>query len=80
MSFETVSLLLNWLQMGALLAILFRLSHTFELIANTQHELRRAIHHLGERHAAFSSPHARACAESMIGPDDLARLSPAVNP
>jgi len=29
MSFETVSLLLNWLQMGALLAILFRLSSHF---------------------------------------------------
>ena len=80
MSFETVSLLLNWLQMGALLAILFRLSHTFELIASTQRELRRAIHHLGEHRAASSSPDARAGAESMIGPDDLARLSPAVNP
>lgn len=49
MSFETVSLLLNWLQMGALLAILFRLGHTFELIASTQRELRRAIHHLERR-------------------------------
>jgi hypothetical protein len=47
MSFETVSLLLNWLQMGALLAILFRLASTHELIASTQRELRRAIHHLG---------------------------------
>jgi hypothetical protein len=52
MSFETISLLLNWLEMGALLAILFRLSSTFELIASTQRELRRAIHHLGERRAA----------------------------
>ena len=43
MSFETISLLLNWLEMGALLAILFRLSSTFELIANTQRELRRTI-------------------------------------
>ena len=49
MSFETISLLLNWMEMGALLAILFRLSSTFNLIANTQRELRRAIHHLGER-------------------------------
>ena len=49
MSFETISLLLNWLQLGALLAIMFRLAHTFDLIANTQRELRRAIHHLGER-------------------------------
>src|SRR5271168_1031291 len=52
MSFETISLLINWLEMGALLAILFRLSSTFELIASTQRELRRAIHHLGERRAA----------------------------
>jgi len=44
MSLETISLLLNWLEMGALLAILFRLSSTFELIASTQRELRRAIH------------------------------------
>ena len=51
MSFETLSLLLNWMEMGALLAILFRLSSTFELIANTQRELRRAIYHLGERRA-----------------------------
>ena len=39
MSFETISLLLNWMEMGALLAILFRLSSTFNLIANTQREL-----------------------------------------
>ena len=49
MSFETISLLLNWMALGALLAILFRLGHIFDLIANTQRELRRAIHHLGER-------------------------------
>ena len=29
MSFETISLLLSWMEMGALLAILFRLSGTF---------------------------------------------------
>jgi hypothetical protein len=29
MSFETVSLLLNWAELGTLLAILFRLSHMF---------------------------------------------------
>src|SRR5260370_9168501 len=51
MSFETVSLLLSWVELGVLLAILFRLGHTFELIASTQRELRRAIHHLGERRA-----------------------------
>ena len=49
MSFETISLLLSWMEMGALLAILFRLSSTFELIASTQRELRRAIHRLAER-------------------------------
>ena len=52
MSFETISLLLNWVQLGVLLAILFRLHHTFDLIANTQRELRRAIHHLGDHRAA----------------------------
>jgi hypothetical protein len=55
MSFETISLLLNWLQLGVLLVIMFRLAHTFDLIANTQRELRRAIHHLGERRAAEPS-------------------------
>jgi hypothetical protein len=68
MSFETVSLLLNWVQLGALLAILFRLGHTFELIASTQRELRRAIHHLGEDRAASSSPRTRAGAESTMVP------------
>jgi hypothetical protein len=78
MSFETISLLLNWMEMGALLAILFRLSSTFELISSTQRELRRAIHHLGERRPAeLGSPHARADAERTIGP---AQLSPGVNP
>ena len=51
MSFETISMLLNWMELGVLLAILFRLSSTFGLIAKTQRELRRAIYHLGERHA-----------------------------
>jgi hypothetical protein len=82
--------------MGALLAILFRLSSTFELIASTQRELRRAIHRLGERRGAelgmngalggagialaSGSPRGPARAESTIGPDDLDRLTPAVNP
>lgn len=81
MSFETISLLLNWMEMGALLAILFRLSSTFELIANTQRELRRAIHHVGERRAAepgignaLSEP--RAALGSRSQPDDLARYTP----
>ena len=52
MSFETISLLLSWVQLGVLLAILFRLHHTFDLIANTQRELRRTIHHLGDARAA----------------------------
>jgi hypothetical protein len=40
MNFETVSLLLNWLQMGALLAILFRLASTHELIATLPPDLK----------------------------------------
>jgi hypothetical protein len=43
MSFAMVSLLIIYL-VGVLLAILFRLNRTFELIANTQRELRRTIH------------------------------------
>jgi hypothetical protein len=90
MSFETISLLLNWMEMGALLAILFRLSSTFQLIANTQRELRRAI--LRERRVAelditngFNGPgielpsrsrQAHAYTESMGRPDDLARPLP----
>ena len=92
MSFETTSLLLNWLELGALLAIMFRLSSTFKLIAGTQSELRRAIHHLGEPRAAelginngfvapsvalgSRSPYARTATERTVGPNDLARLSP----
>ena len=45
MTFETTNLLLNWMEMGGLLAILFRLSSTFDLIANTQRELRRGSGH-----------------------------------
>jgi hypothetical protein len=90
MTFETTSLLLNWMEMGALLAILFRLSSTFNLIANTQRELRRAIHHLGERPGdelgtdtlsvgrgsrRLPDPRIRvACAESTVGAEDLAYL------
>jgi hypothetical protein len=87
MSFETISLLLNWMEMGVLLAILFRLSHTFELIANTQRELRRAIYHLGERRASelginsgFDRPEfarwAPAHSERTIDVDDLVREAP----
>jgi hypothetical protein len=82
MSFETSSLLLNWMEMGVLLAILFRLSYTFELIANTQRELRRAIHHLGDRRApqpginsGFDEPGIarwqRADSQSTMDADDL---------
>jgi hypothetical protein len=90
MSFETISLLLNWMEMGALLAILFRLSSTFELIASTQRELRRAI--LRERRVAelditngfhgsrielpSRSRPAHAYTKSMGRPDDLARPLP----
>jgi hypothetical protein len=92
MSFETISLLLNWMEMGALLAILFRLSSTFELIASTQRELRRAIHHLGERRAAeldvtngIDGPRIALASRSRQAPrytermrraDDLARPMP----
>ena len=89
MSFETISLLLNWMEMGVLLAILFRLSYTFELIANTQRELRRAIHHLGDCRTAemginssFDRPKfARRAPEHSaraIDIDDLARDSPRI--
>jgi len=43
MNFETVSLLMNWLELGALFAILSRLGRTFDLIASTQRELRPSI-------------------------------------
>jgi hypothetical protein len=52
MNFQTVSLLMNYLEIGVLLAILFRLGRTFELIANTQRQLRRTIYYLGEHRAA----------------------------
>jgi hypothetical protein len=94
MSFETISLLLSWMELGALLAILFRLSSTFNLIANTQRELRRAIHHLGEHRSAelglsnagdglrtamvARSPYARAGSDSEIAPDDLAGFFPSL--
>jgi hypothetical protein len=72
MSFETISLLLNWTELGALLAILFRLARTFDLIASTQRELRRAIHHLGERHAGefgiHNTSHASGLAPAAYSP------------
>ena len=77
MSFETISLLLNWMEMGVLLAILFRLSNTFQLIANTQRELRRAIHNLGTYHAAeaganggFHGPESAVVSPSRRAPAD----------
>ena len=87
MNFETISLLLNWLEMGVMLAILFRLGHIFELIAGTQRELRRAIHHLGERrpdewgvlggsNEPVMTRHARVDAESTVGPDDSVAILP----
>jgi hypothetical protein len=77
MNFETTSLLLNWMELGVLLAMLFRLSSTFELIANTQRELRRAIHHLGERRGTelgvnndFSGP-GKTVSEGLMRPISL---------
>ena len=71
MGFETISMLFNWFEIGTLLAILFRLGHTFELIASTQRELRRAIYHLGERRAginnAFGGP-SKTVSEGLMRP------------
>ena len=84
MSFETTSLLLNWVQLGVLLAILFRLGHTFALIANTQRELRRTINRLGEQRAmelnavgglGSAAPRSRwmpVHTDDAVGADDLA--------
>jgi hypothetical protein len=47
-----INLLLKCMEFGTLLAILFRLGHIFQLIANTQRALRRSIQCLGERRAA----------------------------
>jgi hypothetical protein len=91
MNFETTSLLLSWMQMGVLLPILFRLSHTFELIANTQRELRRAINRLGERRNPDLSPMAAGAAprnselggveyNPRIGLEDLPAISPRSTP
>ena len=91
MNFETISLLLSWLQMGVLLAILFRLSHTFELIANTQRELRKAINRLGERRSPDRNPMAAGAAPSIsqsgdveykssIGLENLPAISPRPSP
>ena len=68
MNFETTSLLLNWMELGVLLAMLFRLSSTFELIANTQRELRRAIHSLGERRATEPAIEAHSEGRRRIHP------------
>ena len=90
MRFETLSLLLNWVQLGVLLGILSRIGRTFDLIANTQRELRRAIHHLAEHRRAelgavdaFGRWGAGFPPRSTPGPadieddvDDLAPLSP----
>jgi len=76
MNFETVSLLMNWLELGALFAILSRLARTFDLIANTQRELRRAIHHLSEHNGAglgpensFRGPEIASVSHSSGAPD-----------
>ena len=93
MRFETISLVLNWMELGALLAILFRLGRVFELIANTQRELRRAIRQLGEGRAtepgvnnavrradaAASSEHTRAGGGSTMSHNHLPQLSPEIS-
>jgi hypothetical protein len=70
MRFETINLLFNWFEPGVLLAILFRLSSIFELIAGTQRELRRAIHHLGEHRGAHTVDR-RTTIGSMSSADSL---------
>lgn len=74
MSFETISLLLNWLELGVLFGILFRLARTFDLIASTQRELRRAIHHLGERQSAELNDEAPGGSGDRVG-SQLAAIS-----
>jgi hypothetical protein len=90
MRFETLSLVLNWVQLGLLLGIFTRLGRTFDLIANTQRELRRAIHHLAEHRRAelgvadnfgrwgtgFPPRSSRGHAQIEEDVDDLAHLSP----
>lgn len=78
MSFETISLLLSWVELGVLLAILLRLGRTFELIAGTQRELRRAIHHLAEQRdirpnmtSAFGGRGAALRSRPAPDPDDV---------
>ena len=67
---QSTDLLLGLLLITMLLAILFRLSSIFTLIANTQRELRRAIYYQGERHAPELS--SNACGE----PDGARRFRP----
>jgi hypothetical protein len=74
MSCETMSLVLNWMELGVQLAILFRLSSTFELIANTQRELRRAIHSLGERRPLTSDRRAFGEAEAHSFVNKLSQI------
>src|SRR5215469_1100370 len=90
MRFETLSLLLNWVQLGVLLGILSRVGRTFDLIANTQRELRRAIRHLAEHRRAelsaadnfgrwgtgFPPRSSPGHAHIDEADDDLAHLSP----
>jgi hypothetical protein len=73
MRFETISLLFNWFELGVLLAILFRVSSIFELIAGTQRELRRAIHHLSEYRDAHTVDR-RTTVGSTSSADGLRRL------
>ena len=77
---------------GGVASTLFHLSSTFRPFANTQRELRRAIHHLAERRftelgtnnafdhrgiaPASRSPDVSAETENTIGPDVLAPLAP----
>jgi len=70
---QLTELLLGLLQITMLLAILFRLSNIFTLIANTQRELRRAIYFQGERRAPELS--SNACREPADALDSRPRHS-----
>jgi hypothetical protein len=64
----TTLLLLGLLQITTLLAILFRLSRMFTLIANTQRELRRAIYYQGERQGPERTSNASGRPADAWGP------------
>ena len=65
---QSTELLLGLLEITTLLAILFRLSSMFTLIATTQRELRRANYYQGERHVSELSSNAYGGPAGALGP------------